>query len=170
MDADKRQEKDVRTGPGPVIRVRVQYMDGQWRAVKRVRVSEMTIPASQELPKIRAHRQLAGFWFEAADAQGRVIYRHGLRSPVPGVEIFEEGGRISRASAEIEGYTVELLVPDLPQVKDVRLFFEGPEAPRERGKAAEREPGVPRPVGVFAVREDGGRRPHHKGGEGDGNE
>jgi hypothetical protein len=169
MDSDKRKEKIVRTGPGPVIRVRVQYADGQWRAVQRVRVSEMTIPASQELPKVRSHRRLEGFWFEAADAQGEVLYRHMLRSPVPGVEVFEEGGGISRASASIEGYTVDLLVPDLPQVKDVRLFYEGPEAPRVREKAAEGEPGARQPVGVFAVREDEDRRPRRKGGEGDGN-
>jgi hypothetical protein len=169
MDAEKRHYDDLRTGPGPVIRVRVQYTDGQWRVVKRVQVSEMTIPASQELPQLRPHRRPAGFWFEAADARGEVLYRHGLRAPVPGVEIFEDGGGISRASADMEGYTVDLLVPDLPKVKDVRLFFEGPEAPRAKERAAA-EPGLPTPVGVFAVREETGRRPRKKGGEGDGNE
>jgi len=85
MDAEKQEREKPRTGPGPVMRLRVQYKDGRWRVVQRVKVAEMTVPGSQELLRVRPHRRLAGFWFEVVDAQGEVLYRHGLRPPVPGV-------------------------------------------------------------------------------------
>lgn len=169
MDAEKQERGKPRTGPGPVMRLRVQYRDGRWRVVQRVEVAEMTVPGSQELLRVRPHRRLAGFWFEVVDAQGEVLYRHGLRPPVPGVEVFEPGGAISRASIEggIEGYTIDVLVPDLPRVKDVRLFYEGPEVPRVKEKEAV---GAAAPVGIFPVREEERRQGRKKGGEGDGNE
>lgn len=142
----KRQE------PGPVLRVRIERKKGNWRIVKRTRVPEMTIPASDDLPRPDRGDRLAGFWFEAVDAKGNSLYRQVLREPPRGVELFEDDGTMSRVSVEIDKYSMDLLLPDLPEIEDVRLFLEEPDRIPERELA--KRTGVPQPIAVFRVREN----------------
>lgn len=148
MESHKDVQTQPRQGPGPVMRVRVQYRDGRWQVIKRVRVPEMTVPASQPPPQ---GQRPTGFWFEAVDAQGRVLYRHRLRTPIRGVEIFEEDGTIRRVDAEIEGYTQDLLVPLLPRLEKVRLYYAPPTAFAPSEAEAQKPPERGKPTEVFEV-------------------
>lgn len=145
MISKKRKE------PGPVVRVRIERKEGKWRIVKRIRVPEMTIPTSDDLPRPDRAGRLAGFWFEAVDAKGNFLYRQVLREPPRGVELFEDDGTISRVRVETDEYNVDLLLPDLPEIETVHLFLEEPERFPE-GELAKKT-AVPQPIAVFPARE-----------------
>ena len=137
--------------PGPVLRVRIERKEGKWRVIKRIRVPEMTIPTSDDLPRPDRSGRLAGFWFEAVDAKGHSLYRQILREPPRGVELFEDDGTISRVSVETDEYSVELLLPDLPEIGDVHLFLEEPDRIPERELLKKAR--VLQPIAVFSARE-----------------
>jgi hypothetical protein len=140
-----------------VLRVRVERKGGKWRLVKQVRVPEMTIPHSVDLPAPARAGRLTGSWFEAVDERGKVLYRRMFHMPPPGVEVFEEDGTISRVTKATDDYCTDLLLPDLPEVSAVRVFSEqlGKEVEVEPAKAA--RPVVP--VAVFQLREGDAPKP-----------
>jgi hypothetical protein len=132
--------------PGPVLRITIERRDGEWREVDRYRVPEMTIPSSSELPSTPKSTRLTGAWVEAVDAKGEVLYRRMLREPPRGVEIFHEDGSMSRITADSDEYSMDLLIPDLPEIESINLFME-PDEPL--GKEVPREA---EPVAVFPAR------------------
>lgn len=146
MISKKRQE------PGPVLRVRIERKEGKWNIVKRIRLPEKTIPSSDDLLRPDRTGRFTGFWFEAVDAKGNLLYRQMLRKPQRGVELFEDDGTISRVSVETDEYSVDLLLPDLPEVEDVHLFLEEPDRMPERELAKRTE--APQPIAVFPAREN----------------
>ena len=74
------------TFPCPVRRIRVAWHDGTWRIEKETRVPSMTLPASVELPKSK--RGVTGFWYEAVDRDGQVLYRQTIEDQRAGMEVF----------------------------------------------------------------------------------
>ena len=141
-----------RSGPGPVIRIRMERKDGKWRVVKRVWIPEMVAPPSEDLPGLERSVRPAGFWFDAVDPDGSVIYRHTLREPQRGVELFEDDGSISRVDADTDDYSLDIVIPDLPEIRDVQLFLEEPERVSADERAAIAK--APQPVAVFPARAD----------------
>lgn len=141
-----------RPEPGPVLRVRIERKEGKWRIARRIRVPEMTIPASDDLLSLDNAGRSAGFWFEAVDAKGNLLYRQVLREPPRGVELFEDDGTISRVSVETDEYSVDLLLPDLPEIEDVHLFLE--EADRIPERELAKKTGALQPIAVFSAREN----------------
>ena len=138
-------------GPGPVLRVRVEGTSEGWRVLKRLRIPSMTVPPSFELPQSRRFGRHSGFWFEATDAKNRTVYRQLLPAPKRGVEVFEADGAIRSLPAERDRIIADLLIPDLPEVKSIRLFLVEPErlpAPEQVRIGAKTRPTV-----VFPARE-----------------
>ncbi len=136
--------------PVPVIRLRVERSKGEWRVVKHIRLAEKTIPPSEELPHPGKSGLWSGFWFEAVDAKGRVLYRQILQVPRRGVEAFEDGS-IHRIPLEIDEFVTDLLIPDFPEIDSVRLFLEEPERLSEKERV--KKGPVPEPVAIFLTRE-----------------
>jgi hypothetical protein len=134
--------------PGPVLRITVERRDGVWREIDRYRAPEMTIPSSSELPPTPESTRLTGAWVEAVDAKGEVLYRRLLKEPPRGVEIFHEDGSMSRVTADSDEYSMDLLIPDLPEIQAINLFIELDEPP---GKEVPRKA---EPVAVFPARRD----------------
>jgi hypothetical protein len=114
-------------------------------------LAEKTLPPSDELPYPGKTGRLSGFWFEAVDNKGKVLYRQVLQVPRRGVEVFEEDGSIRRIPLEIDEYSTDLLVPDLPEIKSVRLFLEEPERLPEKERA--KKGLAPEPIAVFSAKE-----------------
>jgi hypothetical protein len=150
----------MRQQPGPVLRIRIGHRKNEWRVLKRIRIPEKVVPASNDPPRLGRSGRVAGFWFEAVDAQGKCLYRRVLREPPRGVELFEDDGTISRISAEPDEYSVDLLLPDLPEIENLRLFLEEPRLAPERELIE--EPTLLRPVAVLPAREDDSSDQPHK--------
>jgi hypothetical protein len=83
----------------------------------------MTLMKSQPLPATGHSKGLSGFWYEAVDAQGGVIYRQTMADPFDaGTEVFGEEG-ITRTPHEMpESTGFDFLIPDLPAVVELRVF------------------------------------------------
>ncbi len=140
--------------PCAVRRVRVRWRDGEWSIVKETVVPRMTLPKGQELPE-RQGRGLSGFWWEAADAAGRVLYRRVMPDPTePRVEILDRDGSIRRHPIAAPEVTFDLLVPDLPEVAEVRIFSDREPRPAAPGEAR-RPVGAARQVATLAIRRYG---------------
>lgn len=106
----------------PVLRVRVRRSGNSWTVVSRTRVPSMTLPASSQLPEGRG-RAVAGFWYEAADADGNVIYRRVMEDPTQdSAEVPSESGELQRITVDRPEVVFNVLVPDLPEVSEIRLF------------------------------------------------
>jgi hypothetical protein len=109
-------------GPGPVRRLEVRWRQGDYQIVGDVRVDEMTLPASDELPAGRSAADMDGCWFEIRDGAGRVVYRQLLTDPIGGGdELFERSGAIRRVDVDHPDTTFELLVPDTSDGQDLVL-------------------------------------------------
>jgi hypothetical protein len=144
---------------GPVLRVRITWKDGQWTLVKVVSVPEMTIPRTETVPEERQARRI-GMWFHAVDAKTKVIYRGTLPTPQPGIEIFDRSGRIRRVPTECGGHLMDILIPDLPEIVDVQLFWTpGPHCPEDIRRKMPKSG----PVATFRVRDP---KPARKPSEG----
>jgi hypothetical protein len=149
MKSEKTSEKQE--GPGPVIRILVKRKDGRWKVVQRIHVPKMTIPVSSGAPTPSRSGRIAGFWFEAVDREGKILYRRILRTPQKGVEIFDDDGTTSRVDVKRNEYSTELLIPDIPEIESVHLFLVGPgfiPTPERVKKAHAVEP-----VAIFSLRE-----------------
>jgi hypothetical protein len=154
-------------GPGPVLRIRVERRAGRWKVVKRIHLPEKVVPASEDLPASDKAGRWSGFWFEAVDAKGNVLYRQVLRPPPRGVEVFEEDGSIRRVPRKTDEYSLDLLIPDLKEIESVRLFLEEPEELAEKERAVRGRP--LEPVALFPARESRSTKPTKKGGKRHGN-
>lgn len=135
-----------------MLRVRIKRKEGKWNIVKRIRLQEKTIPFSDDLPRPDRTGRFLGFWFEAVDAKGNLLYRQMLREPQRGVELFEDDGTISRVRVETDEYSVDLLLPDLPKVEDVHLFLEETDRMPERKLVKRTE--APQPIAIFSARDN----------------
>lgn len=156
--------------PGPVIRLRLERKDDTWSIIKRIPLEEKTVPRSYELPQTGPNGIIAGFWFEAADKAGKTVYRQLLRKPVGGVEVFSRDGSISRIKTEKKTYTIDVLVPDWPEIERVRLFHVRQKDIRETERKAAGPARLMPPVAEFDLREEKSQKTAKKrGGKGDGN-
>jgi hypothetical protein len=115
-------------GPGPVRRLLVRFGPRGPKVVGDVRVAEMTIPRSVDLPLVEAGRTASGFWWELRDAEGGVLYRQSVAQPLRhSHEQFEVDGSIRRVDPAERGgrhgaeheVELEILVPDLPEAAEV---------------------------------------------------
>lgn len=83
--------------PGPVRRLHVLWRKGQWSIESERHIPSMTLMRSQPLPATShaAHtRGVSGFWYEAVDVQGQVLYRQTMADPFDaGVESFDDHGQ-----------------------------------------------------------------------------
>jgi hypothetical protein len=111
--------------PCPVRRIRVLWRKGKWSIQKEIEIPRMTLPKSSELPSARQRQRITGFWYEATDADGQVFYRRITAAPSLGeVELFEEDSTFTRARMEQPEVIFDVLIPDLPEVSEVRFFNE----------------------------------------------
>jgi hypothetical protein len=128
---------DVGGRPGPVRRLQIRSRQGDYEIVSDVRVDEMTVPTSDELPAETSAAGVAGCWFEVRDGDGRVLYRQRLSDPIGGGdELFERSGVIRRVDVVHDETTFELLVPDTPDGQDLVLVG----LPSSRRKSARAQP------------------------------
>ena len=104
--------------PCAVRRFILRWDKNEWKIVNQVRVSSMTLPAPDPLP---AGEQSRGFWIEAADGKGAVYHREVMPDPLLGMEQFEEKGQINRINHPAHQVSLEVLVPDLPEVSELHL-------------------------------------------------
>jgi len=112
----------ARTGPQPVVRLRLRRQGDQWSVEKQIRVAEMTIPASHRFTGAggRAH---GGAWCELADASGDVLYRRMLpHAPGDGVEVPAEGGGLQRVDVHREVEEYDVVVPDVAERHSLNIY------------------------------------------------
>lgn len=114
--------------PCAVRRVRVHWKDGEWRIVKEVMIPQMTLPKSAELPETE-RQGVSGFWWEATDAEGRVLYRRSMPDPrEPRMETVDRDGTFRNlGSGHRHEVVFDVLIPDLPEIQEVRFFASGEE-------------------------------------------
>lgn len=122
--------------PRPVRRVRLRWRDGEWSIVKEMVIPQMTLPKPAELPQTQGGQGVSGFWWEATDAEGRVLYRQGAPDPTrPRVEIVDRDGAFRNLTPQSHEAILDVLVPDLPEIEEIRIFSdheEGQERPENR--------------------------------------
>jgi len=82
------------------------------------------LPQSDDLPENAKEGGVSGFWYEAVDEQGRTIYRQLRMDPFSaGVEVFDEGGKISRKHAPPpHDVTLKVRVPDVPELAALHIY------------------------------------------------
>jgi hypothetical protein len=116
----------ARTGPQPVVRIRLRRQGERWTVEKQIRIDEMTIPPSYELPAA-AGRAHTGAWCEVTDEAGEVIYRK-LLPHVPGgsVEVPAVEGGLNRPGEYLEEDEFDVVVPDVPLLHTVNVFVADP--------------------------------------------
>jgi hypothetical protein len=100
----------------------VVWRKGKWSVEGEVYIPSMTLVASDDLPE--SDRGLSGFWWEAVDRQGQVIYRHMVADPFSGrMEVFDKDARIKRVQHRMhEEVTFDILIPDLPEIAELHFF------------------------------------------------
>jgi len=108
--------------PCPVRRISVTWRDNRWTIENEIRIESMTLPKSAELPEDSRKRGVSGFWYEAVDRQGRTIYRQLMEDPFLGMEVFDRDGKIRRIKTEHHRASLEILVPDLPELEELQLY------------------------------------------------
>ena len=108
--------------PCPVRRISVVWREGEWAVENEVRVESMTLPKSAELPEDRKQRGVTGVWYEVVDADGRAVYRQVLEDPFLGMELFDQDGKIKRVRTEHHRTSMEILVPDVPEVEELHIY------------------------------------------------
>lgn len=114
----------------------------------------MTLPASSPLPEGRG-RTLSGFWYEATDEDGAVKYRRVLEDPTEdAVEVPGEDGNPQRVSVERPEVVFDVLVPDEPDIAEVRVFAE----PKTDAGRRTARPRPMEPIARLSVREEPPRR------------
>lgn len=119
--------------PRPVRRVRVLWRDGQWSVVKEIVIPRMTLPKPSEPPRTEARQGVTGFWIEATDAEGRVLYREVMPDPtIHRVEIPGPDGTFQRLQPHSYEAVLDVLIPDLPEIEEIRIFSD-----REEGTGKE---------------------------------
>jgi hypothetical protein len=116
----------ARVGPQPVVRLRLRLSEGRWSIANQIRIDEMTIPPSYQLPDARG-RALTGAWCEVTDAAGAVIYRK-LLPHLPGgpVEIPAEGGGLQRTDEYRGEDEFDVIVPDVAGLHTVNVYIADP--------------------------------------------
>lgn len=118
--------------PCPVRRISVAWRDGEWSVESEVRVESMTLPKSAELPRDTEQRGVTGVWYEAVDANGRALYRQLMEDPFLGMEVFDRDGKIKRVMMEHPQTSMEILVPDVPEVEEVQIYSSTMPSTREQ--------------------------------------
>lgn len=117
---------------GPVLRLRIRRRDDTWMIEKRIPVAAMTLPPSSTLPEGQG-RPVSGFWYEAADPDGRVVYRRVMDDPTEdSVEVPSESGELQRVAVDRPEVVFDILVPDIPEVFEVRIFAQSKRRPEAK--------------------------------------
>jgi hypothetical protein len=124
--------------PSPVLRIRIQVdKAGQWTVVKRVEIPSMTLSRSVDLPERRRGQGLSGFWVEAVDRQGQLLYRTLVRSPFErSVEIFDADGEPHRIEPPNDEILFDVLVPNLPDLAEIIFYSDVDEQGRSLPKSS----------------------------------
>lgn len=105
--------------PRPVRRIRVAWRNGQWRIQKQIKISSMTLQPSRNLP---AQERRSGFWVEAVDRGGQVLYRKIMDDPTESIEAVGDRGLFIRTPVTDEEISFDILVPDLAELRELRVF------------------------------------------------
>src|SRR5215213_744503 len=108
--------------PCPVRRLSIAWREGTWKIENEIRIESMTLPKSDELPEEAKRRGVTGFWYEAVDGQGRTLYRQVMEEPFLGMEVFDKDGKIRRTQPGHHDISLEILVPDVPEVEELHLY------------------------------------------------
>jgi hypothetical protein len=115
--------------PRAVRRLRVGWRDGQWTILKDVTIPQMTLPKASELPEGQA---VSGFWWEATNAEGRALYRRVEPDPTESrVEVVRQDGSFRNLEGHRHEAVFDVLIPDLPEIEELRIF-----SSREEGAEA----------------------------------
>lgn len=102
--------------PMRVRRVRLRYAKKKWETVADFIIDRKTLPQAHAKPD-------GGFWYELRDQKGNLLYARKVANPFnPSLELFEAGGSMSRVQLDREEAFVELLIPDLPEAAEIRIF------------------------------------------------
>lgn len=119
---------------GQAVRYRLGYegTDVQLLAEQQL---EATVPPSVEI----GEGERSGFWYELRDDEERVLYRRVLATPFSGErEVYDqETGAPSWVAAARSAGTLWLLVPSLPDARQLVLHGSPPEAGRLHGRPSE---------------------------------
>lgn len=120
--------------PCPVRRISILWREGSWIVENDVRIRSMTLPKSDELTEAAKKRGVTGFWYEAVDRQNRLIYRQVMENPFLGMEVFSGSGgsgRIRRIEAAHREVSLEILVPDVPDLEALHIYSSSRPSPHE---------------------------------------
>ena len=145
--------------PMPLRRITVRRGDAAWK-VEEESPLEGTLPAPLEFPD--SQLPIVGSWWEAVDKDGNVLYRDRLEDVHdPFMEVFDEDGSISRVEHPPDAFAgheplMELLVPDLPDLTDIRFV----RARSTGGRGEDGQPEIKQDVEVLHV----GRGPRTRRG------
>lgn len=148
------------TGPQPAVRLMFSYEGDQISLIDRQRV-EKTLPPSD--PVDEASKEASGFWFEVQNERGNALYRLVRANPiVTSVELptgdFDRP--FVRQDVEKPSGTFFVLVPELPEARDV-VLFSSPIVPGD----AERSLQAASELARVSLRDDPDRDPSQHGKE-----
>ncbi|HEX9038615.1 MAG TPA: hypothetical protein VF808_16665 [Ktedonobacterales bacterium] len=132
---DFAQSPEAPRFPNRAIRLTFEYEGVTVRLVAQRRLA-MVVPRSHA---IAGYEGQSGFWFEARDASGRVLYRRIAQNPIRfDVEVFPgtPDGAMRRQSVRNPRGSFDLVIPDLADARTVALVSSpmGPDASLEPAK------------------------------------
>jgi hypothetical protein len=103
------------------LRLTFQVSKGQPRLVSHERLAMICPPSIGEPPEIGKH---GGFWLEARDAKGGVLFYRRLNDPLAtSVAVHSPDGKIERLFGEPrDNHSFEVLLPDDAAIQSVALI------------------------------------------------
>lgn len=110
-----------RGNDNPVRRLQISFKNGQWRIDREIRIPHKRLLKSQDLPSVKDGEIIRDSWYEAKDRNGKTIYRRFL--PLFGqLENLYGNGSISTADIPPDEISVDILIPDSPDLTELQLF------------------------------------------------
>lgn len=111
----------------PSLRLTFEYEGREVRLIAQERVMKMSPPSEI----FQEYEGRAGFWYDVTDAQGHLLYRRAIQTPIRfDVEVFSNDpkvGIVRRKLADPRG-RFSLVVPDMPEATTL-IFFSSPPEP-----------------------------------------
>lgn len=113
----------MKSNSGSVRRIRVLWKEGEFKILKSIYISRMTLPSSQPLPKLEEDQQIMGFWFEVNDTSGNLLYRRLMHDPLlQRVEIANEDGTFTNIPTSPREVIFEILIPENKENATLSLY------------------------------------------------
>ena len=106
----------------PVIRLRIEITEGEWKIVKKIRIPRMTLPKQPDLPALK-DKLPSGFWADLMDNKGKLLYRVFKNDPLSGTkEVVGKDGKFVREPMSKDSVIFDVLIPEFKDIDKLQFY------------------------------------------------